>query len=84
MLAIGAERLRQRGLQGLEVVMSLVREWFASLLEPTLPRVEFWAISWQRDGFKAVRPGDVVARVCSAVVQHHGHVLGGECLPPFV
>jgi hypothetical protein len=29
MLAIGAERLRQRGLQGLEVVMSLVREWFA-------------------------------------------------------
>jgi hypothetical protein len=83
MLPIGAERLGQRGFQGLEVGIHLVREWLPQLREPTLPWVEFGAIGRQRDGLNTARPGDVVARMGSAVVQHDGHVLGGECLPPF-
>jgi hypothetical protein len=83
MLPLRAERLCQRGLQGCSVVMELVREWLTQLREPTLPRVELWALGRQRDGLDAVRPGDVMACMGSPAVQHHGHVLGGECLPPF-
>jgi hypothetical protein len=64
--------------------MHLVREWLTPRLEPTLPRSELWAIGRQRDRLHAIRPGDAAARVGAAVIQHHGHVLGGECLSPFV
>ena len=62
-LPIGAERLRQRGLQGLYVVRPLGRAWLAPLLDPALPQVAFWALGRPRDGRQACRPGDAGARV---------------------
>jgi hypothetical protein len=84
MLPLWAQRLGQRGLQGLEAVVHLVRKWLAPLLEPTLPRGEGWAIGRQRARLNAIRPRDATARGGATVIQHHGPVLGGAGRSPCV
>lgn len=44
--------------------------------------IELWAVCWQGDRRDPVWPGDVTADMRPAIIQHDGHALSREGLPP--